>query len=186
MIDRRQIIKFVCITFFLLLAVITVYAAIRANISVKNVIMVGDIDVKLYEQDQKGRDVSNKAVAVSRGCTVDRIVFAENTGDQPAFVRISVESVFLDGETGLETETDKINLIFNEDTRWIYEDGWFYYSEVLMPGDKTAPLLSAVHFSDALNESNQNDTLQLEILMHGLQAKNNKEDVLEAVGWPEE
>lgn len=149
-------------------------------------ITVGDIEVVLHEQDEKGKDVSDKNVEVSRGYTVDRIVFAENTGNQSAFVRISLKSLYTDGETGIEEPTDKIELIFNADSRWVYQDGWYYYTEVLEPGEKTVPLLSGVHFSAALDESNQDDMLRLEIIMHGLQAKNNETSVLEAVGWPEE
>lgn len=170
----------------LMLTTVGIYAAVQAKISVKNVITVGNIEVELCEQDKNGRDVSNKDVVVSRGYTVDRIVFAENTGTQPAFVRISVNSIYTDGETGDEVETDKIEILFNEDTRWIYEDGWYYYAEILEPGEKTVPLLTGIHFSATLDESNQDDILQLEILMHGLQAKNNQDDVRKAVGWPEE
>ncbi|MBQ3558815.1 MAG: hypothetical protein IJA07_04795 [Agathobacter sp.] len=170
----------------LMLTTVGIYATTQAKLSVKNVITVGNIEIELREQDKKGRDVSNKDVAVSRGYTVDRIVFAENTGEQPAFVRIAVNSIYLDGETGKEAETDKIEILFNEDARWIYEDGWFYYAEILEPGEKTVPLLSGAYFSTTLDESNQDDVLQLKIFMHGLQAKNNQEDVRKAVGWPEE
>lgn len=171
----------------LLLVVIgvTVYAAVTASVSMKNVILVGDIEVQLHQQDASGKEVSNKEVTVSRGYQVERIVFAENTGTQPAFVRFSIESAFIDAVTGEKLSQDKIRLLLNEDSRWIYEDGWYYYAEVLEPGEQTIPILSGIQFDASLDESNQEDVLHLDITMHGLQAKNNAEDVLEAVGWPE-
>lgn len=178
----------IAIILLLLLITVTVIGAIyvKIRIKIKNEITIGNVQVKLHELDQSGEEVPDQKITVSGGEYIDRIVFVENTGDQTAFVRVSVTTTFTDDASGTELVTDQITLFFQNEERWIYKDGWYYYTEALETGEGTVPLLSGVHFSEMINESGKNGVFNLDIMVQGLQAKNNAEDVLEAVGWPEE
>lgn len=94
-----------------------------------------------YEQDQ---------VVYPNG-TVDKTVQVKNTGTADAFPRVKIEKAWGDGrdENGRlivdpDLSTDNIEITYNTE-QWMYnpEDGYFYYTEVLKPGDTTVSLFDS-------------------------------------------
>lgn len=97
--------------------------------------------VEEYEQDQ---------VVYPNG-TVDKIVQVKNTGTADALPRVKIEKVWGDSrdENGKlivdpDLSTDNIEIVYNTE-QWTYnsEDGYFYYTDVLKPGDTTVSLFES-------------------------------------------
>lgn len=83
--------------------------------------------------------------------TVEKVVKVKNTGTADAMIRVKVEKVWGDGrdENGkliINPELDTDNIIINYNTeKWVYnaEDGYYYYMQVLKPGDTTSSLFDS-------------------------------------------
>ena len=83
--------------------------------------------------------------------TVEKVVKVKNTGTADAMIRVKVEKVWGDGrdENGKliinpELDTDNIMIHYNTE-KWVYnaEDGYYYYMQVLKPGDTTSSLFDS-------------------------------------------
>jgi len=109
-------------------------------------------------------------------------VTAENTGDHPMYLRLSVSKYVQDSTLPagdcLNLDIDSVN--------WQYKDGYYYYLKALAPGETSTPLFTQVEI-DGENVDNQylGKTLMLDVCAYGVQSENNAEDVMSAVGWPE-
>lgn len=97
--------------------------------------------VEEYEQDQ---------IVYPNG-TVDKTVQVKNTGTADALPRVKIEKAWGDGrdENGKlivnpDLSTDNIEIVYNTE-QWTYnsEDGYFYYTDVLKPGDTTVSLFES-------------------------------------------
>lgn len=97
--------------------------------------------VEEYEQNQ----------VVYPNSTVDKIVQVKNTGTADALPRVKIEKVWGDSrdENGKliinpDLSTDNIEITYNTE-QWIYnsKDGYYYYKEVLKPGDITVSLFDS-------------------------------------------
>lgn len=72
------------------------------------------------------------------------------------------------------------------DTDWTAgEDGYYYYNEILAPGEVTEPLFTTVSFDTGMNNLYQNSTAAVDVAAYGVQADNNGDTVQEAQGWPD-
>lgn len=131
----------VCV--FLLSSGLT-YASWREQGDTVNKITMASVKgqiVEQYEQDP---------VLYPNG-TADKIVQVKNTGTADALPRVKIEKAWGDGrdENGRllidpELSTDNIEITYNTE-HWTYneEDGYFYYKEVLKPGDTTVSLFDS-------------------------------------------
>lgn len=97
--------------------------------------------IEEYEQDQ---------VVYPNG-TVDKIVQVKNTGTADALPRVKIQKAWGDSreENGKllinpDLSTDNIEITYNTE-HWTYnpEDGYYYYNEVLRPGDMTSSLFDS-------------------------------------------
>lgn len=97
--------------------------------------------VEEYDQDQ----------VVYPNATVDKIVQVKNTGTVDALPRVKIEKAWGDSrdENGKllinpDLSTDNIEITYNTE-KWTYDpnDGYFYYKEVLKPGDITDSLFDS-------------------------------------------
>ena len=68
------------------------------------------------------------------------------------------------------------------------EDGWIYYTEVLQPGEFSAPVFTEVEIvGAAVDKSYIGKTLTLTVSAQAVQSENNPADFpWEATGWPAE
>ena len=83
------------------------------------------------------------------------------------------------------TAADLSLLVLDIDTtKWTEKDGWYYYNEMLQPGDTTPPLFTAVSFSENMPNLYQEATAKIDVKAQAVQAANNGDTVLEAAGWP--
>ena len=157
-----------------------------------NVITSGNIEIELQETavNENGEIIpfeeSQEVYDVMPAETVSKIVKVENTGDNDAYVRISIEK-FITLAEGVEGTPDAelLELDFNVKD-WTEADGYYYYNYPLAPGDTTTALFNSVTFDSAMDNMYQNSKATIIVNADATQVKNNGENVFEAAGWPAE
>lgn len=158
------------------------YAAFHAEKRTTNVITIGDVDVKLI-------DIYSRPEAVAPGEVVDKIVTAENSGNNDEYVRIKLNKVWTDinGDEVRDLDPDLIEISFSNADKWINgNDGYYYYQEPLKPGEKAPNLLDS--FKLALNyKPSNNEKIQGNIIVsaEGIQSDNFKPEETNGLitGW---
>lgn len=158
-----------------------------------NVITTGILDMTLVEKTTDGAEpgteledlpefVSNEngAFSVMPGQTVSKIPYLDNTGTADFYARIQLVSrIEVDGK---ELNADVIELDISED--WVLQNGWYYYTKAVLPGEKTTPLFTGVTFKTAMSNEYQNATVTIEVNAEAVQSKNNGATWQDAAGWP--
>ncbi len=160
-------------------------AYFTATDTATNVITTGNIKIKLHEQHQTddGLQPFTDVIGVVPGDNVSKIVTVENTGNNPAWVRISIDKALTLAE-GVEGEVDLTLISFDIGEDWVERDGWYYYTEALDKGQTTSPLFNNVIFNDDMGNMYQDSTATVTVLVHATQTAHNGTSVWEAVGWP--
>ncbi len=107
---------------------------------------------------------------------VDKTVNVKNEGSVAIFVRVRVEKAFGTRQNGTfvrdeALSADVIEIDFH-DTWWKrMEDGWFYYKDVLLPGETTKePLMEAYRLSPKTGNAYQGKDAQILVSMETVQA----------------
>lgn len=120
------------------------------------------------------------------GDVIDKIVSVTNDGDNPIWVRIRLDrSILLAGEAA-DVDFNVLGLDLNDEDWTEGADGWFYYNEVLAPGETTENLFTQVTFPTSLGNEFMNAEVEIDVLAQGVQSQNNGLTVQEATGWPAE
>lgn len=120
------------------------------------------------------------------GDVIDKIVSVTNDGDNPIWVRIRLDrSILLAGEAA-DVDFNVLGLDLNDEDWTEGADGWFYYNEVLAPGETTENLFTQVTFPTTLGNAFMNAEVEIDVLAQGVQSQNNGLTVQEATGWPAE
>lgn len=120
------------------------------------------------------------------GDVIDKIVSVTNDGANPIWVRIRLDrSILLAGEAA-NVDFNVLGLDLNEEDWTEGVDGWFYYNEVLAPGETTENLFTQVTFPTSLGNEFMNAEVEIDVLAQGVQSQNNGLTVQEAAGWPAE
>lgn len=160
-------------------------AYFTATDTATNVITTGNIKIKLHEQHQTddGLQPFKDVIGVVPGDNVSKIVTVENTGNNPAWVRISIDKALTLAE-GVEGEVDLTLISFDIGEDWVEREGWYYYTEALDKGQTTSPLFNNVIFNDDMGNMYQDSTATVTVLVHATQTAHNGTSVWEAVGWP--
>lgn len=123
---------------------------------------------------------------VMPGDVIDKIVSVTNDGDNPIWVRIRLDrSILLAGEAA-NVDFNVLGLDLNDEDWTEGVDGWFYYNEVLAPGETTENLFTQVTFPTSLGNEFMNAEVEIDVLAQGVQSQNNGLTVQEATGWPAE
>lgn len=155
-----------------------------------NVITSGNVKIDLQEwaiSEESGKLVPFEDVTdVVPGTEVSKIVQVENTGEQPAWVRISLEEsiILAEGVTG-EVDLSLISYDLNTED-WTEKDGYYYYNKALNPGETTEPLFTKVVFAKAMGNIYQESKAVIEVSAQATQVVHNGNTVFEAAGWLEQ
>lgn len=165
-------------------------AYFTASEQAHNVITSGNIDIELQEltdqTDENGDPVPFEGpVAVMPGSQVSKIVQVANTGDNAAWVRVSVVTAIQMADAEAAADLSLVTLDLNTEA-WTEQDGFYYYNEALKPGETTAPLFSSVTFDLSMGNEYQNSVATIDVKADAVQVANNGETVLDAAGWPAE
>ncbi len=123
-------------------------------------------------------------IAVTPGAELARALEIKNIGAQPAWVRVSVESVIELAEN-VQGEPDLSTITFDFDEQnWTLQEGYFYYVKKLESGETTEPLFRLVGFSKEMKNMYQKSKVVIHVKAEATQSANNGADVFEAAGWP--
>ena len=158
--------------------------------SATNYITSGNIRIELeeYALNEEGQTVpyeqSAGGIGVMPGETVSKIVEVKNTGDNNAYIRVSVDKFInlADGTEGT-ADTGLVTMDFNS-SDWTKSGEYYYYNTPVVPGEITAPLFNKVVFDGEMGNMYQNSNLRINIDAQATQVKNNGTDVFTAAGWP--
>ena len=148
-----------------------------------NVITTGGVKIALLEWADEAKTKSfEDLTGVMPNTTVTKIAEIKNTGASAAWVRVKVEkNIELQGEG--TPDTDLVELTLNTDD-WTKKDGYYYYEEVLKPGEVTEPIFTAVTFNADMGNEYQNATAKVGVSAQAVQTANNGATVMAAQGWP--
>lgn len=181
----------------LLITIILIFCIFSLSISVafiikettsNNIITFGDVKMELYVTTTK----DNKEIKVDDGenlnitynSFINRNIIITNIGNHPIFVRVSFDLKGKDKNDKTINLDGLINIIQN-DNDWIYKDGWYYYKEELNSNFETQKLLIDFEFDiDEITNKYPGSTFTLDINAEAVQSENNKQYVLDVVGWP--
>ena len=173
----------------LLVTIISVtYAYIVRETNTSSVITFGSLKMELIEttikEGEEVRITNNDDMDISNTNTVSRIVKVKNIGNHPMFVRISLN---IKGKTKNKEEIDTENLVsIDIKDGWTYKDGYYYYNKILNPNETTSDLMNEIVFNNSyLVQNYKNSKFSLDIKAEAVQSEHNKENALEALGWPE-
>ena len=187
---KRNLAVIALLMFALILPIGGTLAYFTQSETAHNVITTGNVDIKLEEfsENEEGELVPFEDISgMMPGQSASKIVQVKNTGSGDTWVRIKLDPRFtLDkdyAEPGFAPDVDDVIPEINEKD-WQFKEGYWYYNKVLKPGDTTEPLLKSVKFAEKMGNNYQGSEFALDVVAEAVQAKNNGESVLEAVGWP--
>ena len=154
-----------------------------------NVITSGKVDITL--NDAMGYDEDNQPVrelkGVMPGVTYDKVVSVTNEPDsQNAWVRIKLEKV-IEPAPDVKAEIDPSLVIINfpEKNKWVEKGDYWYYTDILKPGDTTENLFETVTIHENMGNEYQGCTVYIDVTAEAVQADNNGGTYTEIKSWTE-
>lgn len=164
-----------------------------ASETAENVITSGNVGIELLEWADADRTISyeemypdNIITDVMPGTDVTKVVEVKNSGDNPVWVRVSVDKqIIMDEQMDEEADTGLMTMDFDTDNWTVGNDGYYYYTKPLEAGKTTESLFAAVAFDPAMDNKYQNCKAKVEVNAYAVQTANNGTTVEEAKGWPE-
>ncbi len=152
-----------------------------------NVVTSGDIQLIIHETTDQGTEFPAEGVYIMPGDVVSKEVTVENDCTHPFYLRVKL--VYGIEEEELSSE-DCFKLNINEEYWKLHEDGWYYYTGIVRPGETTPQVFSHVEIvGSKVDNSYIGKTLTLTVKAQAVQSENNPligTDTYTASGWPEE
>ena len=189
---NKRIIAVLAITSILAVMVFQTLAFFTAEDTALNRVTMGNVALILNDDTINPETEAlepfpvNGLSLVMPGDVVDKIVSVTNDGDNPIWVRIKLDrSIILAGEAA-DVDFNVLGLDLNDEDWTEGTDGWFYYNEILVPGETTENLFTQVTFPTSLGNAFMNARVEIDVLAQGVQSQNNGVTVQEAAGWPAE
>ena len=166
-------------------------AYFTAEGTARNVITTGDVEVTVIEQqlvDGALRPYPDQPIQFMPSTAISKIVTVRSE-EQPAWIRMGYEIVIYDAEGKRKDVSDaelaELIIIGHTSTKWMFEDGWWYYPDALKDGETTEPLFDSVSFSGpGMGNEYQNCTMEIIVTAQAVQQVHNGSTVMEAC-WPE-
>ena len=147
-----------------------------------NVVTSGGIQLQIHEKTADGSDFPTEGVYIIPGDIVSKQVTVENVCAHPFYLRVKLVS-----GTNNEALTPDDCLKMDLDTQnWTYVDGYYYYNNVLGPGETTPALFTQVEIvGSKVDQTHIGSTLSLTVNAYAVQSENNPaEHPWDASGWP--
>ena len=151
-----------------------------------NVVTTGEIRFIIHETTDQGTPFPEEGVYIVPGDVVSKQVSVESACEQPFYLRVKL--VYgVDEQELTSEECFRVNI--NEEY-WQLVDGWYYYKDVVQPGQTTPYVFSQVEIvGSEVDNSYLGKTLTLSVVAQGVQSVHNPvngTNTYEASGWPEE
>ena len=147
-----------------------------------NVVTSGDIQLKIHEKTAGGSDFPAEGVYIIPGDIVSKQVSIENICGHPFYLRVRLVS----GSTNDALSADDCLKMDIDTANWTYLDGYYYYNQILHPGEITPTLFTQVEIvGSKVDQTHVGSTLSLTVNAYAVQSENNPaEHPWEASGWP--
>ena len=141
----------------------------------------GEIDVDIEEDFEENPDITFD------GSKVKKKVWINNNTNNPALIRVSISSRWInpkDEEEVIEDDENLVNLNFKEefnsngesDNWYKSNDGYYYYKNILEAKGKTAQLLDSVTFNKTDNPLYKNKEFRVEVKAEAVQPNKANEE----------
>lgn len=163
----------------------------------ENVLTFGSVKMQVVQTETvggqespvptKGYDVKASSGVASRNVTF------ENVGSNPLYVRAKPVMTGLDAQDQVVPAEDVAEVTafqMDDSSKWTQkdpDDGWWYYTDVVQPGDSTSPLMTGIEFSgDYVGVVGQYGRYEFTVEAQAVQSENQAESAtaLTAEGWP--
>ena len=149
-----------------------------------NVVTSGNLRLLIHETTDQGNPFPPEGVYIMPGDVVSKKVTVENNCAHPFYLRVKV--VYGINSQVLPVE-DCFKLDMN-DTDWVFHDGWYYYKNIVAPGETTPAVFSHVEIvGSKVDNSYIGKTLTLTVEAQAVQSENNPltDNLIYTVsGWP--
>ena len=170
--------KIIIIILIILVAIVGygTYSLYAGKIDIKNIIKMGKVDLEVVE------DKNQNNFTIKPGDTIDKTIRIKNSGNHPLYVRAKVIITVDNNE--LNNNEITINV---DNTKWTYNNGYYYYNEILYGNEISDYLFTKIHIDEVkIDNSYLNKNFNIKVLTQGVQSENNGDSALEAFGWPNE
>ena len=151
-----------------------------------NIITSGGIQFIIREMTDQGTEFPKEGVYIVPGDIVSKEVTIESDCNHPFYLRVKLVYDIDSKELSAE---DCFKLNINEEY-WEYYDGWYYYTNIVEPGDTTPYVFSHVEIVGSKVDNNYlGKTLALTVDAQAVQSENNPltdGKIYTASGWPKE
>lgn len=186
--NRKKIILLFILSIISLFFVAISYAFITRTIQADNIFTFGNLKMQLLQTTiENGEEVQiadKDNFDIKTDTKISRNIKVKNLGHHSMYVRISLDVVTQ--SYNLPDLNLQDFIIFDVNKKdWIYEDGWYYYKNNLLPGETTQTLIKNITFNTEKLTDNYNiNKFDLKINAYAVQSENNNKNVLQAKGWP--
>lgn len=149
-----------------------------------NVVTSGDIQLQIHEITADGSDFPAEGVYIIPGDIVSKQVSVENVCDHPFYLRVKLVSA----STNEELNADACMQLNIDESNWTALDGYYYYNQILQPGECTSALFTQVEIvGSKFDQTHVGSMLSLTVNAYAVQSENNPaEHPWDASGWPAE
>lgn len=194
---NRKLIGLLAVTSILTVMVFSTLAFFTAEDNAINRLTTGNVNILLNDDTILDEELvpfpEEGLIGFVPGDVVDKIVSVTNTGDNPVWVRISIDPSITPGQIEDEIQTQAVldfqyitmDLNIGSEGDWMLgADGWYYYKTILDPGETTANLFTTVSFDIEMGNEYMNAYIEIPIDAEAVQSQNNGDTVEDAEGWP--
>lgn len=149
-----------------------------------NVVTSGNIQLKIHEKTASDEDFPAEGIYIIPGDIVSKQVSVENVCAHPFYLRVKLIS----GSTHETLSADDCLKLDINTQKWTFKDGFYYYNEILQPGETTPTLFNQVEVVGShVDRTHIGSTLSLTVNAYAVQSENNPaEHPWNASGWPAE
>jgi len=151
-----------------------------------NVVTSGNIRFIIHETTDQGKEFPKEGVYVIPGDVVSKKVSIESDCEHPFYLRVKMVYGINSEELSAE-ECFKLDI---DETYWELHDGWYYYKDIVEPGETTPNVFSHVEMvGSKIDNSYIGNTLLLTVNAQAVQSENNPitdGNTFTADGWPKE
>ena len=151
-----------------------------------NVVTSGNIQFIIHEMTDQGKEFPKEGVYIVPGDIVSKKVSIESDCEHPFYLRVKMVYGVDSQELAAE---DCFKLNINKEY-WVLHDGWYYYKEVVDPGETTPDVFSHVEIvGSKVDNDYLGKTLTLTVKAQAVQSENNPitdGNTYTASGWPKE
>ncbi len=151
-----------------------------------NVVTSGNIQFIIHEMTDQGKEFPREGVYIVPGDIVSKKVSIESDCEHPFYLRVKM--VYgIDSQELSSEDCFKLNI---DEEHWVLHDGWYYYTDIVNPGETTPNVFSHVEIvGSKVDNSYLGKTLTLTVKAQAVQSENNPitdGNTYTASGWPKE